>query len=153
MAVLRAPADSGAGNGTTNFCGKVLSIRDKCILICEDEVLIALDIWEAVESYHGTVMGPHSRVATALAALESKTPDAAILDFNLLDGDCTPVIEKLAAAGVPMVLQSGREIPNALSRFKLETRLKPVLPEELIRAISHPIDSVATLQRKLDADA
>lgn len=114
---------------------KLSTIQGKNVLICEDEIWIALEISRAVEMHRGNVMGPHSRASSALAALAQKIPDAAILDFNLLDGDCLPLIERLDAAGVPVVVHSGRPLAEVLSNYDLETRSKPVLPEELIKAI------------------
>lgn len=104
------------------------------ILVAEDEPFIALDLVFAIEDAGGEVVGPASSSGEALALLGAHAVSAAILDFNLMDGDTWPVVEYLMERGVPLVLQSGVSLPPPLAaRFPdLLVRIKPVRPKALI---------------------
>ena len=45
----------------------------------------------------------------------TKPVDRAFLDFNLADGEVTPVMEMLSSKGVPMVVYTGRGLPPELA--------------------------------------
>jgi two-component system, response regulator PdtaR len=53
------------------------------VLIVEDELLIALDLQDAVEAAHARVVGPAATVREALDLLRHEPVNAAILDVNL----------------------------------------------------------------------
>ncbi len=50
------------------------------VLVVEDEMLIALDLADVVETGGGKVVGPAASVKQALALVKEEVPDAAILD-------------------------------------------------------------------------
>jgi CheY-like chemotaxis protein len=104
------------------------------ILVAEDEPFIALDLVFAIKDAGGEVVGPASSSDEALALLNAHPVVAAILDFNLMDGDAWPVVEYLMARGVPLILQSGVSLPAPLAdRFPdLVVRIKPVPPATLV---------------------
>lgn len=85
------------------------------ILIVEDEVLIALDLADAVTEFGGRLAGPFATVREAMAALESEVIAGAILDAILLDRDITPVASYLAERGIPLVIHSGTGLPRDLA--------------------------------------
>jgi DNA-binding response OmpR family regulator len=79
----------------------------KCILIVEDEPLIALNLRYACEE-----MGVDSITASscrmAMEALEERDVDGAVLDVNLGRGDtCEAIAKELKARNVPFVLNTG----------------------------------------------
>jgi DNA-binding NtrC family response regulator len=104
------------------------------ILIVEDEPYIALDLAFAVEDAGGRPVGPVAGVREALALLETNEVAAAILDFNLSDGDILPVVERLAALGLPMILQTGVGIPPSVANCssRLVVHNKPCRPKRLV---------------------
>jgi DNA-binding NtrC family response regulator len=112
------------------------------ILVTEDEPLIALDLVLAIEEADGTVVGPTSTVREALALIEQQPIAAAILDVNLIDGDISPVVERLMEHNVPIILQSGVGAPPPLiARFPdLLVRIKPNLARELVAETAHFLD-------------
>jgi DNA-binding NtrC family response regulator len=91
-------------------------LDDKPVLIVEDNVYLALDLSQAVEEYDGRVVGPVSSVAEALALLERETIAAALLDSRLADRDVTPVVELLAAKGVPFVIHTATGLPPGIEQ-------------------------------------
>ena len=104
------------------------------VLVAEDEPFIALDLALAVEDAGGEVIGPVASVKEALALLADTAVGAAILDVNLLDGDCSAVVEVLADLDVPVILQTGVGLPLGLAaRFPgLVVQIKPCLAADLI---------------------
>ena len=111
------------------------------ILVTEDEPLIALDLVLAIEEADGTVVGPTSTVREALALIEQQPIAAAILDVNLIDGDISPVVERLMEHNVPIILQSGVGAPPLSARFPdLLVRIKPNLARELVAETAHFLD-------------
>src|SRR5215207_8012748 len=112
-------------------------LSGKCILVAEDECLIAMDLADIFESAGADVIGPASTVQEALQLIMSQEVDRAMLDFNLADGEVTPVLELLASRGVPIVVYSGRGLPKELSwQHPYVTVLrKPVRAERLVRKL------------------
>lgn len=118
------------------LCGQV-------ILLCDDEPFIALDLCISVEEAGGRMIGPAASISEAMALLDEYPVQGAILDVHLVDGDVTPVAERLLESGVPFVVQSGVGLPLALGERipPTATFIKPVLPklliEELARCMRH----------------
>lgn len=123
------------------------------ILVAEDEPFIALDLVLAIEDAGGTAVGPASRVREALDLLAGNPVAGAILDVNLIDGEITPVVEYLVAAGIPFILQTGIGLPPALAtQFPdLPVRIKPnasarlVAELEALMAGPNPPDASASV--------
>lgn len=67
------------------------------VLVVEDELLVAMEMEEALAQMGCVVLEPAPSVARALALLERKTPDLALLDVNLGRERSTPVAEALLA--------------------------------------------------------
>ena len=88
------------------------------VLVAEDQAYIALDLALAIEDVGGRVVGPAASAAEALELLAVTDVDAAILDVDLADGDCSAIVETLASRRIPTIVQTGLELPPALaSRF------------------------------------
>jgi DNA-binding response OmpR family regulator len=77
------------------------------VLIMEDDYIVGLDMVEQVKIIGLLVDGPHATLAEGLAAAKSATPDLAILDIELTDGDVFPLAETLSAANIPIIFHSG----------------------------------------------
>jgi DNA-binding NtrC family response regulator len=77
------------------------------VLVAEDEPVIALDLASAVEEAGGEVVGPAASVRQAMSLVCDDGLQAAILDFDLLDGNVGPVIEELMRRGIPAIVHSG----------------------------------------------
>lgn len=108
-----------------------------CILIVEDEWLVALDHVGNLRDLGHEIIGPCATVAAALAAIDAHRVDAALLDVELRTEKSYPVAEELARRGIPFTFVSGHadiDLPAAL-------RDRPLL--------SKPVD-VAALARAVD---
>lgn len=109
-----------------------------CILVCEDEPLIGLDLSISVEAAGGNVLGPLASVTEAMMLLGERFVDGAILDVNLKDGEVTPVALRLLEMNVPVVIQTGVGLPDDLRLMEqdLPLFLKPVQPNVLIQNLA-----------------
>jgi len=76
------------------------------ILIVEDDVLLAMDAADDITST-GADVKTASSVREALHILNTETISAAILDFQVLDGNVSPVAKRLDEIGVPYRIVSG----------------------------------------------
>ena len=82
----------------------------RCILIVEDEPLIAMMLEDFILSLGHDVAGPCETVAEALSTIASKQFDLAILDVNLKGENVWPVATALRERGIPFVLASGGHV-------------------------------------------
>ena len=113
------------------------------VLVAEDQTFIALDLALAIEDAGGKVVGPAASVAEALDLLATTDVAAAILDVDLVGGDCSAVVEVLASRHIPTIVQTGLELPPALAaRFPgLTVHNKPYSAATLIAQLEAMIDS------------
>ena len=86
-------------------------LRDKRILIVEDDAVIAMMIEDELLEAGVRVVGPAGSIDDALRLIETMKVDdgldAAVLDINL-DGEVvSPVADQLAALGVPFLFATG----------------------------------------------
>jgi len=84
--------------------------KPRCILIVEDEPLIAMMLEDFIESLGHGVRGPCESVTEALAMVEGDGFDLAILDVNLKGESVWPVATALRERGIPFVLASGGHV-------------------------------------------
>ena len=111
------------------------------VLIAEDEMFIAHDIAHGVEEAGGVVVGPASTVEDALTLLGTHEIGGAILDVNLLDGDVTPVLERLVQDGVAVVVNTGTARPWEMEEVypSVPVFTKPTEPGTLAGALAERI--------------
>ncbi|HEV2363141.1 MAG TPA: hypothetical protein VGS12_02975 [Caulobacteraceae bacterium] len=104
------------------------------ILVAEDQTYIALDLALAIEDAGGEVVGPAASVAEALDLLATVNIAAAILDVDLVDGDCSAVVEALANRRIPTIVQTGVAVAPALPALfpDLIIHIKPYVASKLV---------------------
>ncbi len=105
-------------------------------MIVEDEAIIAMSLEDELREHRFQILGPFSRSAEAWAALETTTPDLAILDAVLADDTCVAVARELQRRGVPFVIYSGLQrfeehAPELTGALWIE---KPVAVNVVVRA-------------------
>jgi two-component system, response regulator PdtaR len=76
------------------------------ILVLEDEAIIAMDLASAFEA-SGHTVACFASTSDAHAWMDGQKPTAAVLDFQLQDGNCRCLLHRLKLMGVPVVIQSG----------------------------------------------
>jgi CheY-like chemotaxis protein len=90
------------------------SLGGRCVLVVEDEFLIALDLSQTLSAAGCEVLGPAPTVEDALRIIEAGPAlDAVVLDINLGGVRAVPVAEALAARGVPFLAATAyHELPE-----------------------------------------
>jgi DNA-binding response OmpR family regulator len=107
------------------------------VIIPEDESLIALDVKDELQDA-GYCPAIFPDNASAQVWLENDTPDIAVLDVHLTDGQCTEVAQILNMRGVPFLLFTGvpREDCATVPVFSNAPLIgKPAPPGEIARAV------------------
>ena len=85
-------------------------LRDRRVLVVEDEYMLARDLCGELEGAGAVVVGPAPNVEGALALIASERRiDVAALDVNLRGELAFPVADALSARGVPFVFVTGYE--------------------------------------------
>ena len=83
-------------------------LRDRRILVVEDEYLVAMSLAEALQDAGSIVLGPVPSVDKAIKKIESEPHiDGAVVDVNLGGMLAYPVADLLIARKIPFVLTSG----------------------------------------------
>jgi DNA-binding response OmpR family regulator len=90
-------------------------MAQQCVLVAEDEMIIGVDLCDTVEEAGYEVAGPYDTASSAIESLARRTPDLAILDVRLDDGEVFPLAEKLIAANVPVIFHTGQVSPTEVS--------------------------------------
>ena len=117
-------------------------LRDRRILVVEDEYLIAMNPQDGLENVGSVVLGPVPSVEKAIKKIESEPHiDAAVLDVNLGGAFAYPVADILVGRKIPFVFTSGYEDNVLRDRYSgVKNCPKPYLfqaiEEALVEAMS-----------------
>ncbi len=117
--------------------------RERCILVAEDEMLIALLLQDMLSDLgFNTLMAARVGKAAKLAA--TAEVDCAILDINLDGEPSYPVAEELRRRGVPIVFSTGYGKANLSAEYwDCPILSKPYSERELERVLSQVLASPA----------
>jgi DNA-binding response OmpR family regulator len=118
---------------------KAQRIAGHCVLVVEDEYLIAADLAGVLEDAGANVIGPVGSVREALELVEAfgDRLDGAVLDVNLREERVFPVAEALAERGVPYIFTTGYDSGVIPAPYGDALRHeKPVDPTILVRWLS-----------------
>jgi CheY-like chemotaxis protein len=117
-------------------------LRDRRILVVEDEYLIAMSLQDALENAGSVVVGPVPSVDKAIKTIELDPHiDAAVVDVNLGGVLAFAVADMLIARKIPFVFTSGYEDNVLRERYsQVKNCPKPYLframEEALVEAMS-----------------
>ena len=117
-------------------------LRDRRILVVEDEYLIAMSLADALENAGSVVVGPAPSVDKAIQTINSESHiDAAVVDVNLGGVLAYAVADLLIARKIPFVFTSGYEDNVLRERYsQVKNCPKPYLframEEALVEAMS-----------------
>jgi len=124
------------------------ALRDRRILVVEDEYLIAMNLQDGLENAGSVVLGPVPSVEKALKKIESEPHiDAAVLDVNLGGALAYPVADLLAARKIPFVFTSGYARNAIVHHGRLDQGVqlitKPFSMADLATRIRDVLDGLA----------
>ncbi|PVE20390.1 hypothetical protein DC522_32625 [Microvirga sp. KLBC 81] len=113
------------------------ALAQRRVLVAEDEYFIARDIARALRALGAEVVGPvASRDEVQAILATGERLDAAILDINLNGEMVFPVMEALAARGIPVVFATGYDESAVPDRYQAIPRWqKPFDPQALVQAL------------------
>lgn len=114
-------------------------LTGKCVLLVEDNYLLASALQDAMEQLGAEVLGPYAHVAPALLGLQqAKHVDAGLLDINLGNEQSFPVADALGQRGVPTVLLTGYDSSALPAPYgELPCLQKPVNLAALLSALAN----------------
>jgi DNA-binding NarL/FixJ family response regulator len=108
----------------------------RCVLVVEDQYLVADEMRRMVRSMGGDVIGPVARATAALELLANRAVDLALLDINLGDGNAYEVAKELLRREVPFLFATGCEPWVIPEQFQDVPRLdKPLTSRTLADAV------------------
>jgi DNA-binding response OmpR family regulator len=115
----------------------------RCVLIVEDEALIALELESTLKDAGYEVVGPVATTSAALVSLaDHRSLAGAVLDINLGDEDAFPVADALSDAHIPFLFLTGHS--NAMLPARHEKRpvvRKPYSGSSLLATLASTIRS------------
>jgi len=98
------------------------------ILIVEDEMILALDLSDIVETF-GCTSIMVARVGKAVPLAATQAFDAGILDLNLAGEAVYPVADELGRRGIPFILATGYGADGVAAAY----RHRPILSKPYSR--------------------
>lgn len=115
-------------------------LRDRRVLIVEDEYFIANDLARAFSKAGVEIAGPVPTLDQAVALLEGQRIDMAVLDINLDGERVYPVADALIERNVPIVFVTGYDRNDIPARYAGVTLCqKPVGTDEVIAALARVV--------------
>ncbi|MCB5203822.1 response regulator [Neorhizobium sp. T786] len=113
--------------------------NQRVILLLEDQPLLS---WEIEETLRDAGIGEAVCVQSCSKAanwLSNNTPDVAVLDVQVEDGESTEIAEVLVSRGVPIIVHSGcnngnNAIPDVFAKGTWVPKLSD--PKDLLQAVT-----------------
>lgn len=117
-------------------------LKNKNILILEDEVFTGIDIATCIMDAKGNVIGPIASVHDAMMIIESTHIDAAIIDITLNEGQANPLVDKLVEQDRLVIIHSSSPLPAVmLKRYaNIQYYFKPTPTYVLRQALLTGLD-------------
>jgi len=115
--------------------------KDFCVLIVEDELLIALSLSDALEQFGLRVCGTATTAAKAVELAREHRPQIVLMDVRLKGNDdgVTAAIEIHHLIATQVIFITGSREPETLDRIHqdhpADILFKPILPIQLTASI------------------
>jgi len=111
-----------------------LALAGRLVLVVEDDPVVAIDYLFQLKDL-GAAREFKSSNREALLYLARNEIDAAIVDYNLRDGNCAPLLECLSARQIPFIVVSGDTFAMRDVLIDASVLAKPVRATDLRRAL------------------
>jgi DNA-binding LytR/AlgR family response regulator len=113
------------------------TLRGCRVLVVEDEYMLADELRTELQEAGAVVVGPAGQLEAAIDLIQADADiGGAVLDVNLGGVSVFPVVDLLAARGVPMVLTTGYDAAAIPPRYAHIPRCeKPVTISKVAKAI------------------
>jgi CheY-like chemotaxis protein len=115
-----------------------MAVRNRHILVVEDEFLIAMTLKEWLESVGFVVLGPVASIEKALKLIDADTGiNGAVVDVNLGGVFAYSVADRLLSRNIPFIFTSGYEDDVLRARYpQIRNCKKPYLLAEVQQALT-----------------
>jgi DNA-binding NtrC family response regulator len=125
-----------ASGSDLNEAGSSDELKGLSILVVEDSWLVGKAMQELLELRGADVAGPAATTAEAERLVGERTPDIAIVDFSLREGErADGLIERLHDRGVHVILISGYTSPPMPPGKVAATLQKPISEARLLASL------------------
>ena len=113
------------------------SLSGHRILVVEDEMLNLAMLEDILNEAGCESVAAAATIDQAIALIDERLFDAALLDIKLKGGHTYAVADALAVRGVPFVFVTGNSVPDIERRYRDRPLLrKPFKEEKLIEALT-----------------
>ncbi|KAB7771117.1 response regulator [Xanthomonas maliensis] len=113
------------------------ALRGVRVLVVENDDMNAMLLELQLAQLGAVVLGPVGDVADALRIIQAESPDLAVLDYRLGNGQTSePIARQLGHSGIAFVLATGvaaDTLPDGFAQAVVLT--KPYLSDELTQAL------------------
>lgn len=131
-----SPMPSVVSGGSIDMANEP-SLSGQRVLVLEDDFYLAQDATTALREAGAEVIGPFAKSADAMAAFNSQSLTAAMLDINLGAGPTFELASAMREAGTPFIFVTGYDKAAIPAEFAEVLRLeKPINSRDLIRAVA-----------------
>ena len=122
-------------------------IRNRRVLLVEDEPLVAMMMARLIGELGGEVIGPFGTLEEAVAGLPDRI-NAALLDVNVGGVLVYPLADRLVARGVPITFLTGYDARSIDRRFaEFGVLAKPIEEPELLSALKVSLSGASGMAR------
>lgn len=113
------------------------TISGKCVLVVEDDYVLAREVCNDLKSHGAHVLGPAPTVHYANLIIGRRPIDGAILDIRLHGQDVYPLVEDLTARGVPIIFATAYHPEQIDARYRsYDVLSKPIDFNRLRRKVA-----------------
>ena len=105
------------------------------VLVVEDDPIIALGLEDTIAELGIATVRVAANVATALAMIEDRAPEFALLDVGLVREKSFAIAERLATLGIPFAFATGYGADRVPAAFSDRPRLPKPCPTESLEAV------------------
>lgn len=113
------------------------SIAGKCVLVVEDDYVLAREVCNDLKNHGVHVLGPAPTVHYANLIIGKRRLDGAILDIKLFGEEVYELVDVLTARGVPIVFATAYQDDGIDARYRsVETLHKPLDLAHLRRKVA-----------------
>ncbi|AEQ51744.1 response regulator [Pelagibacterium halotolerans] len=103
------------------------SIAGKCVLVVEDDYVLAREVCNDLKNHGVNVLGPAPTVHYASLIIGRRRLDGAILDIKLFGQEVYELVDVLMARGVPIIFATAYQKDRIDARYRsVDTLHKPL---------------------------
>ena len=105
------------------------------VLVVEDDAIIALDFEDTILGFGVKTVRVAANVSRALAMIDQRIPDFALLDIGLVQEKSFAIAERLDALGIPFAFVSGYGDGAVPAAFAQRPRLPKPCTSDALEAV------------------